>query len=71
MNKNKKRSTFSGKLGFVFVKAQRLTRIIQGRYPYCQLGTQIRRIRVPANRGKTYFSLIYHCIRTVYETDTK
>ena len=52
-------------------KAQRLTRIIQGRYPYCQLGAQVCRIRVPANRGKTYFSLIHHRVRTVYEADTK
>ena len=61
----------SMELGVVSIKAQRLTRIIQGRYPYCQLGAQVCRIRVPANRGKTYFSLIHHRVRTVYEADTK
>ena len=34
-------------------------------------GAQVCRIRVPANRGKTYFSLIHHRVRTVYEADTK
>ena len=34
-------------------------------------GAQVCRIRVPANGGKTYFSLIHTRVRTVYEADTK